>query len=96
MGQTYNGNTKRSKPKENQLEILGISSREFMHSVGNSAEDRRYGIERCWAYISIFENTPKVAASLPKKLTRLYLVVQGKAQLEHSSHIVNVGVEATC
>ena len=47
MGQTYNGNTKRSKLKENQLEILGISSREFMHSVGNSAEDRRYGIECC-------------------------------------------------
>ena len=26
----------------------------------------------------------------------LYLVVQGKVQLEHSSHIVNVAVEATC
>ena len=25
-----------------------------------------------------------------------YLVVQGQAQLEHSSHIVNVDVEATC
>ena len=39
---------------------------------------------------------PKVAASLPLKLPRIYLVVQGKAQLEHSSHIVNIGVEATC
>ena len=29
-------------------------------------------------------------------MPRLYLVVQGKTQLEHSSHIINVGVEATC
>ena len=29
-------------------------------------------------------------------MLQLYLVVQGKAQLDHSSHIVNVGVEATC
>ena len=29
-------------------------------------------------------------------MPQLYLVVQGKTQLEHSSHIVNVGVEATC
>ena len=33
---------------------------------------------------SIFENTTKK------------LVVQGRVQLEHSSHIVMVGVEATC
>ena len=29
-------------------------------------------------------------------MLQLYLVIQGKVQLEHSSHIVNVGVEATC
>ena len=29
-------------------------------------------------------------------MPQLYLIVQGKAQLEHSSHIVNVSVEATC
>ena len=29
MSQIYNDNTKRPKPKENQLGILGISSREF-------------------------------------------------------------------
>ena len=41
--------------------------------------------ERCWSYIvSVFENTPK------------NLVIQGRAQLEHNSHIVMVGVEATC
>ena len=39
---------------------------------------------------------PKVAASLPKKLPRLYLVIQGKVQLKPSSHIVNVSDEATC
>ena len=40
--------------------------------------------ERCWHYIvSVFENTPK------------NLMVQGSAQLEHSSHIVKVGVETT-
>ena len=36
--QIYNDNTKRPKPKENQLGILGISSRKFTHYVGNSAE----------------------------------------------------------
>ena len=29
-------------------------------------------------------------------MPQLYLVVQGKMQLEHSSHIVNVGVKVTC
>ena len=38
MSQIYNDNTKRPKPKENQREILGISSKEFMHFAGNSAE----------------------------------------------------------
>ena len=38
-----------------------------------------------WHYIvSAFENTPKK------------LMVQERVQLEHSSHIVKVGVEATC
>ena len=40
--------------------------------------------------------TQKAATSLPQKLLQMYLVVQGKAQLEHSSHIVHVSVEATC
>ena len=34
MSQIYNDNTKRPKPKENQLGILGISSREFTHYPG--------------------------------------------------------------
>ena len=37
MSQIYNDNTKRPKSKENQLGILGISSREFTHFAGNSA-----------------------------------------------------------
>ena len=65
MSQIYNENTKRPKPKENQLGILGISSREFRHSVENSAEGIGSRRECCWGFVSIFEDTPKVAASLP-------------------------------
>ena len=43
----------------------------------------------CWSYISIYENTPE-------RLLQLYLVVRGRVQLVHSSHIVKVGVKATC
>ena len=32
----------------------------------------------------------------PSKLPQHYIVVQGRAQLEYGSHIVTVGVEATC
>ena len=56
MSQIYNDNTKRPKPKENQLGILGISSREFKHYVGNSAEGLGSGREHCRGYIPIFEN----------------------------------------
>ena len=50
----------------------------------NSAEGltpRRALLELC---IMFFENTTK------------NLVVQGRVQLEHSSHMVKVSVEATC
>ena len=51
----------------------------------NSAEDLGSKREHCWSYVvSAFENTTK------------NLVIQGRVQLEHSSHIVKVGVEATC
>ena len=41
--------------------------------------------ECCWSYlVSVFE------------ITLENLVVQGMVQLEHVSHIVMVGVEATC
>ena len=32
----------------------------------------------------------------PLKVSATYLMVQGRAQLDHSSHIVKVGVKATC
>ena len=46
--QIYNDNTKRPKPKENHLGILGISSREFTRYVGNSAGGLGSRRERCW------------------------------------------------
>ena len=64
MSQTYNDNRKRPKLKENQLEILGISSREFTHSVGNSVECLGSGRERCWGHVSSLRMHPKVATSL--------------------------------
>ena len=65
MSQIYNDNRKRPKPKENQLGILGISSREFMHFAGNLAEGLGSRRERCWDYISVFKNMPKKLLSLP-------------------------------
>ena len=56
----------------------------------NSAEGLRSMREHCWCYIFVFENTPEM-------LPQLYIIVQGRVQLEHSSHIFNkVGVKATC
>ena len=59
MSQIYNDKTKRSKLKENQLGILGTSSREFTHFAGNSAEGLASRRERCCDYVSVFENMPK-------------------------------------
>ena len=41
MSQIYNDNIKRPKPNENQQGILGISSAEFTHFIGNSSEGLR-------------------------------------------------------
>ena len=67
MSQIYNNNTKRPKPKENQLEILGILFREFTHSVGNLAEGLGSMREPCWGCVSIFEYTPKKLPHLSPK-----------------------------
>ena len=67
MSQIYNDNTNRPKSKENQLGILGISSREFMHFAGNSAEGLGSRRECCWDYVSVFENTPKTLLHLSPK-----------------------------
>ena len=73
MSQIYNENTKVPKPKENQVGILGISSREFMDSVGNSAEGLEFRRKHCRDYVSTFENTPKrCRISTPKVDTTLF------------------------
>ena len=95
MSQIYNGNTKRPKPKKNQQGILGILSREFMHYVRNSAEPPVQESMAGATYISLRIHPKSCRISLPKVAATL-LSVQGKVQLEHSSHIVNVGIEATC
>ena len=57
-----NGNTKRAKPKENQLGILNL------HILPeNSAEDLGFGGESCWGYVSNYENTPETLPHLPPK-----------------------------
>ena len=78
MSQIYNDNTKRSKPKENQLAILGTSSGEFMHSVGNSTESLGSRRECCWGYVSVFENTPKSCCISPLKVATTLLGGSGK------------------
>ena len=81
MSQRYYDNIKRPKP-------LRYSARDLKNLrilLENSAECLGSRRERCWRYVvSVFENTPK------------NLVVQVRMQLEHSSRIVKVGVEATC
>ena len=78
MSQIYNDNTKRPKPKENQLGILGISSREFMHYVGNSAEGLGSTRQHYKGYISTFENTPKSCRISPLKVATTLLSGSGK------------------
>ena len=78
MSQTYNDNTKRPKPKENELGSLGISSREFTHSVGSSAEGLGSWREHCWGYVAIFENTPKSCCISPLKVAATLLSGSGK------------------
>ena len=67
MSQIYNDNTKRPKRKENQLGIIGIPSKEFMHFAGNLAEGLGSRREHCWGYVSVFENTTKRLPHLSPK-----------------------------
>ena len=67
MSQIYNDNTKRPKPKENQLGILEISTREFVHFAGNSPEVLGSRKEHCWDYVSLFENMLKKLLPLSPK-----------------------------
>ena len=71
MSQIYN-NTKRPKPKENQLGILEVSSMEFMHFAGNSAQGLGSRREHFRRHVSIFENTPKKLPHLSPKSCRSF------------------------
>ena len=92
MSQRYSDNTKRPKPKENQLGILKIYA--FFRKIPQRALGPG---ESCyWGYEAIYENTPKKLLHLPQKVAATLLSGPRKAWLEHSSHLVKVGVEATC
>ena len=101
MSQIYNRNTKRPEPKENQLGILGF--RKSARDLGNfhillEIQERALDPGECAAsttYLSL-RICPKSCYLIPLKVVQLYLVVEGRAQLEHSNHIVKVSVEATC
>ena len=67
MSHIYNDNTKRPKPQEIQLGILGISAGEFLPFTGNSAEGVGSRKEHCWCYISVYENTLKKLLHLSPK-----------------------------
>ena len=67
MSQIYNDTKKRPKLKENQLEILGISARKFMHFAEDSAEELQSRREHCWGYKFIYENTPNKLLYLAAK-----------------------------
>ena len=60
MRQRYNNNTKRPKPKENQLGILKIYA--FCQEIQQNTAGPR---ERCWCYVNIYENAPKKLPHLP-------------------------------
>ena len=70
MSQIYNGNTKRPKPKENQVGILGISAKEFRHFAGNSVECLWSRKEHCNGYTSM---RPKKLPHLPSKNCRNFI-----------------------
>ena len=62
MRQRYNNNTKRPRPKENQLGILKIYT--FWQKIQQKTSGPG---EPCWCYVSIYENAPKKLPHLPHK-----------------------------
>ena len=62
MRQRYNNNTKRPKPKENQLEILKI------YAICQKIQQKTLAPGECdWCCLSIYENAPKKLMHLPPK-----------------------------
>ena len=47
-------------------------------------------------YLSMRIHPKSYCIPPPKNICNFYLMVQGRAQLEHSSHVVKVNVEVTC
>ena len=91
MSQRNNDNTKRQKPKENQLGIFKTSTHfAGKFNKGPGFQER----ELLGLHICLWEYTQKVATSFSQESPQLYLVVQGRVQLEHSSHIGNTRLDA--
>ena len=70
-------------------------TKKLCFSPENSAEGLGSRRECCRGYVSVYESTPKKLLQLPPESCH-NLMFQGRAQLEHSSHMVKVGVEVTC
>ena len=80
MNQIYNNNIKGQTPRYSARDRKNL--RILLENLAEGLGSRE---EQCWSYVvSAFENTTK------------NLVVQGRVQLEHSSHIVKVSIKATC
>ena len=62
MSQRNNENTKRPKPKENELEILKMYT--FCWKIQHWVS----GGECCWGYISIYENTLEKSPQFTQKI----------------------------
>ena len=69
-----------------------------MHFAGKFSRESRVQERAPLGFIYVPENTSEklVLKSIISSLTRLYKVVQGRAQPKHASDIVKVAVEATC
>ena len=98
MNQRYIDNTKKSQLKDNQPGILKIYV--FCQKIqqrGSGPGDSTAGITYLSTRIhpKCCHISPKNYHIFPKSCLQLYLVVQWRAQLQHSSHIVKIGVEAT-
>ena len=83
MSQIYNENTKRPKPKKSAWDVKSFC----ILCPGESAAVVTYLSMRI---------QPKNYHIFPKKIAATLHEVQRRVQLEHSSHIVKVGVKATC
>ena len=68
MRKRYTDNTKRPKPKENQRGIIKIYA--FCQKIQQMTSGPG---ERCWCYVSIYENAPKNCRIFPLKVATTLL-----------------------